>query len=138
MFAKNQTIALEKEVRSLFTKATPNSDEWGASHFCSPHPKSLSQAGRGTSIQLPFSVHKTAKHPLSSPQNWGGMSRVVSYRERKMIILESGEHNQEAAKEMMNLIEHLHLWVRHSSSESSTSASNHSSTGFPRRNSCHS
>jgi len=27
----------------------------GASHFCNPHPKSLSQVGRGTWILLPFS-----------------------------------------------------------------------------------
>ncbi|MDW8203256.1 MAG: hypothetical protein RML75_18835, partial [Cyanobacteriota bacterium SKYGB_h_bin112] len=30
-------------------KARQRGYEWGASHLCSSHPKSLSQAGRGTS-----------------------------------------------------------------------------------------
>ncbi|NJO75876.1 MAG: DUF29 domain-containing protein, partial [Leptolyngbyaceae cyanobacterium RM1_406_9] len=41
--------------RKLFLKAS-GLNLAGASHFCSPHPKSLSQSGRGTSIRLPFSL----------------------------------------------------------------------------------
>jgi len=39
-------VAIDLDLRSM---------RKGASHFCNPHPKSLSQVGRGTWILLPFS-----------------------------------------------------------------------------------
>jgi hypothetical protein len=90
-----------------------------ASHFCSPHPKSLSQGGRGTlNLVLPFSHHfgRRGWGMRATLQNWDALSASALF-----FLLAEGDVGQSNPKLGAGLtLLKLHLRLRGSQSRSLT------------------